>query len=105
MAAPINFTIKGIIKGLAKRPGSTHDGRNVLSLLVSIDGVNYELNIVTKPSQPIEAAIDELVKLGIITKEKDGFVILIPTWSMAKAKDNIIWVRTEDYERLKGTTT
>ena len=105
MAAPLNFTTKGIIKSLAKRPGSTRDGRNVLSLLVSIDGTSYEVNIVTKPNQSIEAAVDELVKLGIITKEKDGFTILIPTWSMAKAKDNIIWVRTEDYERLKGTTT
>jgi hypothetical protein len=105
MAVPLNFTTKGTIKGLAKRPGSTRDSRNVLSLLVSIDSVNYELNIVTKPSQPIEAAIDELVKLGVITKDKNEYIILIPTWSMAKAKDNIIWVRTEDYERLKGTTT
>jgi len=105
MAAPLNFTTKAVIKGLAKRPGSTRDGRNVLSLLVSIDGVNYELNITTKPGQSIEDAVNELTKLGIITKEKDGFTILIPTWSMAKAKDNIIWVRTEDYERLKGTTT
>jgi hypothetical protein len=105
MAAPLNFTTKGTIKGLAKRPGSTRDGRNVLSLLVSIDGVNYELNIVTKPSQPIEDAVNELTKLGAITKEKDGFVVLVPTWSMAKAKDNIVWVRIEDYERLKGTTT
>jgi hypothetical protein len=105
MATPLNFTTKGTIKGLAKRPGSTRDGRNVLSLLVSIDGTNYELNITTKPGQSIEDAVNELTKLGIITKEKDSFVILVPTWSLAKAKNNVVWVHVEDYERLKGTTT
>jgi hypothetical protein len=107
MAMPFNFTIKAIIKGNgpSKRPGSMRDGRHVMSLLVSIDGANYELNIVTKQGQAIEDAANELVKLGIVTKEKDDFVIHIPTWSLAKAKNNVIWVHIEDYERLKGTTT
>jgi len=105
MAAPLNFTTKAVIKGLAKRPGSTRDGRAVLSLAVSIDGTNYEVNVVTKPNQAIEDAVNELTKLGAITKEKDGFIILVPTWSLAKAKGNVIWVHVEDYERLKGTTT
>ena len=107
MAMPFNFTIKAIIKGAgpSKRPGSMRDGRNIFSLLVSIDGTNYELNIVTKPNQSIEAAVDELVKLGVILKDKNEFVILVPTWSLAKAKNNVVWVHVEDYERLKGTTT
>jgi len=107
MTMPLDFYVKATIKGtsLAKRPGMMRDGRHVMSLLVSINGVDYELNVVTKPNQPIEAAVDELVKLGIITKEKNDFVILVPTWSLAKAKGNVIWVHVEDYERLKGTAT
>jgi hypothetical protein len=105
MDTPLNFTTKGTIKGLVKRPGSTRDGRNVLSLAVSIDGTNYELNIVTKPNQAIEDAVNELAKLGVVMKDKNEFTILIPTWSLAKAKNNVVWVHIEDYERLKGTTT
>jgi hypothetical protein len=107
MSKPLDFYVAATIKStsLAKRPGTMRDGRRVMSLLVSINDVDYELNIVTKPNQPIEAAVDELVKLGIILKDKNEFVILVPTWSLAKAKNNVVWVHVEDYERLKGTTT
>jgi hypothetical protein len=107
MTMPFNFTIKAIIRsvGPSKRPGLMRDGRNIFSLVVSIDGTNYELNIVTKPGQSIEDAANELVKLGVITKDGDKFAILVPTWSVAKAKNNVLWVYIEDYERLKGTTT
>jgi hypothetical protein len=45
------------------------------------------------------------VKLKVITKEGNEWVIEIPTWSMAKARYGVVWVHWEDYERLKGTKT
>jgi len=106
MTTPLNLFVKAVIKGrgLAKRPGTTRDGRLVLSLLVSIDGIDYELNLVTKPGEDPQRLAEYLVKNGIVAKDGDKFTILVPTWSLAKAKNNVIWVHIEDYERLKGTT-
>jgi len=107
MSTPLNLFVKAVIKGrgLAKRPGTTRDGRLVLSLLVSIDGVDYELNLVTKPHEDPQRLAEYLVKNGIVAKDGNEFTILVPTWSLAKARNNVIWVHIEDYERLKGTST
>jgi hypothetical protein len=101
----LSLTTTATILGLAKRPGSTRDGRNVLSLSAEIDGTTYELNIVTKPNQGIEQALEYLANAGYITKANDKFTLQVPTWALAKAKNNVIWVHIEDYERLRGTTT
>jgi hypothetical protein len=107
MSTPLNLFVKAVIKGrgLAKRPGVTRDGRLVLSLLVSIDGIDYELNLVTKPGEDPRQFAEYLVRNGIVAKDDNEFTILVPTWSLAKAKNNTIWVHVEDYERLKDTTT
>ena len=107
MSTPLNLFVKAVIKGrgLAKRPGMTRDGRLVLSLLVSIDGVDYELNLVTKPGEDPQRLAEYLAENGIVAKDGDKFTILVPTWCLAKARNNVIWVHAEDYERLKGTTT
>jgi hypothetical protein len=98
----LNLTVTATILGLAKRPGSTRDGRNVLSLSAEIDGTTYELNIVTKPNQGIEQALEYLANAGYITKANDKFTLQVPTWALSKAKGNTIWVHVEDFERLKG---
>jgi len=101
----INLTTTATIMGLAKRPGATRDNRVVVSLNVTIGSNQYELNIVTKPGQGIEQALEYLVNAGYITKANDKFTLQVPTWAIAKAKGNVIWVHLEDYERLRGTTT
>jgi len=99
----INLTTTATIMGLAKRPGATRDNRVVVSLNVTIGSNQYELNIVTKPGQGIEQALEYLVNAGYITKANDKFTLQVPTWAIAKAKGNIIWVHVEDFERIKGT--
>jgi len=99
----INLTTTATIMGLAKRPGLTRDNRVVVSLNVTIGSNQYELNIVTKPGQGIEQALEYLVNAGYITKANDKFTLQVPTWAIAKAKGNVIWVHLEDFERIKGT--
>ncbi|MFP3240833.1 MAG: hypothetical protein RXQ94_06835 [Caldivirga sp.] len=101
---PLSLTVTATILGLAKRPGTTRDGRNVLSLNVEIDGHAYELNLVTKPNQGMEDALNYLAKTGHLTKNGNRFTLLVPTWALGKAKGSTIWVHVEDYEKLKGTT-
>jgi hypothetical protein len=102
--APIRLTTTATILGLAKRPGQTRDGRNVLSLNVEIDGHAYELNLVTKPGQGIQQALEYLASKGYLTKDNENqYLLLIPTWSLAKAKNGVIWLHIEDIERLAGT--
>ncbi len=101
--APIRLTTTATILGLAKRPGATRDGRAVLSLNVEIDSTTYELNIVTKQGQGIEQALNYLANAKYLAKNGNKFTIEVPTWTLAKAKGNVIWVHVEDYERLKGT--
>ncbi|NAZ29014.1 MAG: hypothetical protein GU355_06955 [Caldivirga sp.] len=100
----LNLTTIATIIGLAKRPGQTRDGRAVLSLNVEIDGTTYELNIVTKQGQGIEQALNYLANAKYLAKNGNKFTIEVPTWTLAKAKGNVVWVHVEDYEKLKGTT-
>jgi hypothetical protein len=83
----------------------TKDGRAVLSLNVEVDGTQYELNIVTKPEQGIQQALEFLVSKGYLTNSnnEDKYLLLIPTWSLSKAKGNVVWIHIEDYEKLAGT--
>jgi hypothetical protein len=100
----LNLTTTATILGLAKRPGMTKDGRAVLSLNVEVDGTQYELNIVTKPGQGIQQALEFLVSKGYLKKDnEDKYLLLIPTWSLSKAKGNVVWIHIEDYEKLAGT--
>jgi hypothetical protein len=100
----LNLTTTATILGLAKRPGQTRDGRNVLSLNVEIDGHAYELNLVTKPGQGIQQALEYLASKGYLRKDNDDkYLLLIPTWSLSKAKNGVIWLHIEDIERLAGT--
>jgi hypothetical protein len=101
---PFSFTTRARIKNLLKA-GQTQDGRVVLRLSVTVDNNDYVLNIVGKEGLGAEEMVKELVKLKVITKEGNEWVIEIPTWSIAKARNATIWVHVEDYERLKGTTT
>jgi hypothetical protein len=101
----LNLTTTATILGLAKRPGATRDGRVVVSLNVTIGSNQYEVNIVTKPGQGIEDALNYLANAGFLTKDDNVFMLEVPTWALAKAKNNTIWVHVEDYERLRGTTT
>jgi hypothetical protein len=100
----LNLTVTATIIGLAKRPGATRDGRVVVSLNVTIGSNQYEVNIVTKPGQGIEQALNYLANAGYLTKNGDEFTLEVPTWALAKAKNNVVWVHLEDYEKLKGAT-
>ncbi len=102
----LNLTTTATILGLAKRPGATRDGRAVLSLTVEVDGNQYELNLVTKPGQGIIQALEYLASKGYLKKineNSDQYQLLIPTWSLAKAKNGTIWLHVEDIEKLAGT--
>ncbi len=99
----LNLTTTATIMGLAKRPGSTRDGRVVVSFYIEIDSNQYELNLVTKPNQGIEAALTYLTNNGFLVKDGKIFMLKVPTWALSKAKGNTIWVHIEDYERIKGT--
>jgi hypothetical protein len=101
--APIRLTTTATIMGLAKRPGLTRDNRVVVSLNVTIGSNQYELNLVTKPGQGIEDALNYLANAGYLTKNSNTFVIQVPTWTLNKAKNNVVWIHIEDYEKLKGT--
>ena len=100
----MNLTTTAAILGLAKRPGMTKDGRAVLSLSIKIGDNTLELNLVTKQGQGIEQALNYLANAGYLTKNGDEFTLEVPTWALAKAKNNVIWVHLEDYEKLKGAT-
>jgi hypothetical protein len=104
MSVPFSFTTKARVKGML-RPGQTSDGRVVLRLSVSINDDDYVLNIVGKQGQGIEELVNELVRLKLLVKEGNEWVIEIPTWSMAKARNGVVWVHFDDYERLKGSRT
>ena len=104
MSTPFTYTTKAIIKA-PLTPGMTRDGRAVLRLAVLIDGVEYTLNIVSKPGMGIEQLAKYLTENGIVRLENGRWFIELPTWSLAKAKNLTIWVHVEDYEKLKGTTT
>jgi hypothetical protein len=100
----LNLTTTAAILGLAKRPGMTRDGRSVLSLNIKINDAAYELNLVTKPGQGIQQALEYLAEKGYLKKiNEDQYQLLIPTWSITKAKNNMIWLHIEDYEKLAGT--
>jgi hypothetical protein len=99
----LNLTTTATILGLAKRPGMTKDRRAVLSLNVEVDGTQYELNIVTKPGQGIQTALEYLAAKGYLRKDNEKYQLLIPTWVLAKAKNGVIWLHVEDIERLAGT--
>jgi len=103
VTTPFNFTTKALIKA-PLIPGMTRDNRVVLRLLVSIDGVEYVLNIVSKPGMGIEQLAEYLAKNGIVRLENGRWFIELPTWSIAKAKNSTIWAHIEDFEKLKGTT-
>ncbi len=104
MTTPFNYTTKALIKA-PLTPGMTRDGRTVLRLSILIDGIEYVLNIVSKPGMGIEQLAEYLTKNGFVKLENGRWVIELPTWSIAKAKNATIWVHVEDYEKLKGTTT
>ena len=103
--APISLTTPVTILGLAKRPGMTKDRRTVLSLAAEINGSQYEVNLVTKPGQGIEQALKYLADSGYLTEDGNEYRLQVPTWALAKAKGNVVWVHIDDYERLRGTTT
>jgi len=101
---PINLTTSATIIGLAKRPGMTKDGKAVFSLNVEVDGNQYELNLVTKPGQGIQQALEYLASKGYLKKDNENqYLLLIPTWSLSKAKNGVIWLHIEDIEKLAGT--
>jgi hypothetical protein len=104
MSTPFNYTTKALLKA-PLTPGMTRDNRAVLRLAITIDGVEYTLNIVGKPGTGIEQLAEYLTKNGIVRLENGKWVIELPTWSLAKAKNYTIWVHAEDFEKLKGTTT
>jgi hypothetical protein len=104
MTTPFTFTTKAKIRNVL-RPGQTSDGRVVLRLGVSINDDDYVLNIVSRQGQGIEELVNELVRLKLLVKEDDEWFVEIPTWSIAKAKNGVVWVHWEDYERLKGSRT
>ena len=103
MSTVFNYTTKALIKA-PLTPGMTRDGRAVLRLAVLIDGAEYVLNVVGKPGIGIEQLAEYLTKNGIVRLENGRWLIELPTWSIAKAKNSTIWVHAEDYEKLKGTT-
>jgi hypothetical protein len=98
----LSLTVTATILGLAKRPGSTRDGRTVLSLNVEINGTTFELNLVTKPGQSIEQALNYLADAGFLTKNGNEFTLQVPTWALNKARGNVVWVHVDDFERLKA---
>ena len=98
----LNLTVTATILGLAKRPGSTRDGRVVVSLNVTIGSNQYELNLVTKPGQSIEQALNYLADAGFLTKNGNEFTLQVPTWALNKARGNVVWVHVDDFERLKA---
>jgi hypothetical protein len=104
MATPFNYTTRALIKS-PLTPGMTRDNRAVLRLTVLIDGTEYTLNIVSKPGMGIEQLAKYLTENGIVRLENGRWVIELPTWSIAKAKNSTIWAHIEDFEKLKGTTT
>jgi hypothetical protein len=104
MSTPFTYTTKALIRA-PLTPGMTRDGRAVLRLAVLIDTVEYTLNIVGKPGTGIEQLAKYLTENGIVRLENGRWVIELPTWALAKAKNLTIWVHAEDYEKLKGTTT
>jgi hypothetical protein len=104
MTTPFNYTTKALIKA-PLTPGMTRDNRAVLRLSILIDGVEYVLNIVSKPGMGIEQLAEYLTKNEIVRLENGKWTIELPTWSIAKAKNYTVWVHVEDFEKLKGTTT
>jgi len=104
MSTPFTYTTKALIKA-PLTPGMTRDNRAVLRLAILIDGVEYVLNIVSKPGMGIEQLARYLTENGIVKLDNSKWVVELPTWSIAKAKNYTIWTHIEDYEKLKGTTT
>jgi len=104
MSTPFTYTTKALIKA-PLTPGMTRDSRAVLRLAVLIDGVEYTLNIVSKPGMGTKQLAEYLTENGFVRLENGKWIIEVPTWSIAKAKNATIWVHAEDYEKLKGTTT
>jgi hypothetical protein len=104
MSAPFSFTTKAVIKA-PLTPGMTRDNRAVLRLVILIDGTEYTLNVVGKPGMGIEQLAEYLTKNGIVKLENGKWVIEIPTWTITKAKNGMVWTHIEDLEKLKGTTT
>jgi len=98
----LNLTTTATILGLAKRPGATRDGRAVLSLNVEINGATYELNLVTKPGQTIQQALEYLADAGFLEKTNEKFTLRVPAWVLNKARGNVVWVHVDDFERLKA---
>jgi hypothetical protein len=42
-------------------------------------------------------------KVYLKKDDNDQYQLLIPTWSIAKAKNGTIWLHIEDIEKLAGT--
>jgi hypothetical protein len=103
MSTVFNYTTKALIKA-PLTPGMTRDNRAVLRLAVLIDGAEYVLNVVGKPGVGIEQLAKYLTENGFVRLENGRWLIELPTWALAKAKNNTVWVHVEDYEKLKGTT-
>ncbi len=104
MALPFTLTTRAKVRSML-RPGQTSDGRVVLRLSVSINDNDYVLNVVGRQGQGIEELVNELVRLKLLVKEDDEWFVEVPAWQVEKAKNGVIWVHWEDYERLKGTKT
>jgi hypothetical protein len=104
MALPFTLTTKAKVRNML-RPGQTSDGRVVLRLSVSINDDDYALNVVSRQGQGIEEMLNELVKLRLLVKDGNDWFIEVPTWQVTKARNGVVWVHWEDYERLKGSRT
>jgi len=104
MSTPFSFTTKAVIKA-PLTPGMTRDNRAVLRLVILMDGAEYTINIVGKPGMGVEQLAEYLTKNGFVRLDNGKWVIEIPTWTIAKAKNGMVWVHAEDLEKLKGTTT
>jgi hypothetical protein len=103
MSTPFNYVTKALIKA-PLTPGMTRDNRAVLRLAVIIDSAEYTLNVVGKPGMGIEQLAKYLTENGIVRLENGRWLIELPTWALAKAKNYTVWVHAEDFEKLKGTT-
>jgi hypothetical protein len=103
MSTPFSFTTKALIKA-PLTPGMTRDNRAIIRLSILIDGVEYVLNIVSKPGMGAKQLADYLTENGFVRLENGKWVVELPTWTLAKAKNYTVWVHAEDFEKLKGTT-
>ncbi|WP_054853674.1 hypothetical protein [Vulcanisaeta distributa] len=101
MSVPISFLRELKIKDFVK-PTMTFDKRPMIILNVEVDGAVKRLNVVGDPGTTVPELINWLVNKKLIVKERDGYIIYVPTHALAKERDNTIWLHLRDYKPLVG---